>query len=456
MMRWVFRGLLYLSLGMLSCLNPRAGQGQALIDGTVATVGTRMILYSDVEMEMLRMRLQGQSTEQVKPCKVLEDLLVHHLLLDQADLDSVRSFDDEAAQEVEQRISFFLQQTGSEAELERQYGKSIKELKREMQGMMAQQRRAQFVRQEIIKNVKVTPSQVKEFYQQVPVDSLPLVPESYIYRQLVLKPVESEEADFLVRERLLELRERILKGERFATLAVAYSEDRNSAVRGGEMGFLPKESFVKPFADAAFSLQEGQVSQIVKTEFGYHIIQMIGRRGDMVNVRHILMKPTYSSEIIQQTILRADSIAGLTKGEDITFENICSKYSDDTETKNNGGLAVNPQMGGVKLTRETMMPVDYFSLQKLQEGSISSAFESRDSKGNVVVKVVQLVRRIDSHRMNLDDDYPEIMALAKQHRESEVFERWLRGKRANIYLRLEPIYSQCDFTRSFWLSAGAN
>lgn len=435
---------------LLALLFPFIAAGQVLVDGTVATVGTRVVLHSDIEQELLRLRLQGTTEAESDPCHVLEDLLVHYLFLDQADLDSVADFRTEADQEVDHRISMFLQQVGSEAELERQYGRSMREIRREMSDLLAGQRRAQAVRQSIVKDIKVTPSQVEKYYAGRPEDSLELVAEKYIYRQLVLKPVASAEADYHVRERLLELRERIIQGERFSTLAMAYSEDRSSAVRGGEMGFLPKESLVKPFADAAWALQEGQVSPIVKTEFGYHIIQMIERKGDLANLRHILLKPAFTAEHIQATIERLDSIRGLILHDTFTFEQACRMYSDDEHSSMSGGYAVNPRAGGIEFRREEMLPVDYFALQRLQPGQVSEPFESRDLKGDVVVKIVQLERAIPAHRLNLEMDYAALQQLARADLENKKIERWLAGKRASLYIRLEPEYRGCKFRYPFW------
>jgi len=240
-------------------------------------------------MELMRMRMQGVPVNANSRCEVLESLLLKNVLLDQADLDSVVVKSSEVDAEVDRRIQYFLQQVGGETELVKQYGKPIREIRAELATMLTDQRRAERVRASVVGDVKVTPSQVKNFYAHVVPDSLPLMPESFIYRQLVMQPVSSDNATYEVKERLLALRQRILQGERFATLAMAYSEDRASAARGGEMGYMPKESFVKPFADAAFALQDGQVSQIVETEYGFHIIQMIGKKGKTANVRHILL-----------------------------------------------------------------------------------------------------------------------------------------------------------------------
>lgn len=441
--------LLVLFLCVLGGLRVEGVVGQQ-IDGTVAMVGTRPILLSDVEMELMRMRMQGEAVGSQSRCEVLESLLLKNLLLDQADMDSVMVSESEVSGEVDRRIQFFIHQVGSEEELVRQYGKPVREIREELSTMLAEQRRMERVRASVVGDVKVTPSQVKEFYARVSKDSLPMMPEAYIYRQLVMAPLSSEKATFEVKERLLGLRQRILNGERFSTLAMAYSEDRASAARGGEMGYMPRESFVKPFADAAFALQDGQVSQIVETEYGYHIIQMIGKKGKTANVRHILLKPHYTSSMIQATVERLDSIRGAVLNDSLTFEEACYRYSTDKETRLSGGLSINPLHGGVKLDKESMVPTDYYEVRALEPNGMSMPFESRDLRGNVVVKVVQLVRRVPMHRATIEEDYDVIQDLAKREKEKQLFENWLAKKEQSLYVSIDSQFSGCTFERDYW------
>lgn len=423
-----------------------------LLDGTIANVGTRQLLYSDVEMEMVRARMQNAEAQKNTTCGVLEGLLVHYMLLDQADLDSIPLQSLDNSQEIEQRLSHYIQQAGSEDALEKQYGRTIAEIRQEMSQLVGEQRRSEQVRGKIIEKVLVTPSEVKQYFAALPSDSLQLIPEQFIYRQLVLSPIEAAEAEFQVKEKLLNLRERILKGERFSTLAVAYSEDRGSSIKGGEMGYMPREGFVKSFADAAFALNDGQVSPIVKTEYGYHLIQMIGKKGKLANVRHILLRPSYSSEILSRTVKRLDSIKALIGADSLTFEDACLKYSDDKDTRLNGGFAVNPQTGGTTLDKETMMPVDYYAIKELKVGEMSAPFESRDRLGNVVIKVIRLERVIPSHKMNLNEDYALVQSMAKQQKEREVFDDWVEKKQSNMYIWLDSRYADCPFKYTFWKS----
>lgn len=420
------------------------------IDGTVAMVGTRAVLLSDVEMELMRQRMQGAPLTARSRCEVLESLLLKNMLLDQADIDSVVVSENEVSGEVDRRIQYFIQQVGSEDELVRQYGKPVREIRAELTTMLTEQRRTERVRTSVVGDVKVAPSQVKRFYERVPQDSLPMMPEAYVYRQLVMSPLSSEMATYDVKERLLGLRQRILNGERFSTLAMAYSEDRASAARGGEMGYMPRESFVKPFADAAFALQDGQVSQIVETEYGYHIIQMIGKKGKTANVRHILLKPHYTATMIQATVDRLDSIRNAVLEDSLTFEQACYRYSTDKETRLNGGVSINPMHGGVKLDKESMVPTDYYEVRTLKPNGISRPFESRDVRGNVVVKVVQLVRRVPMHRATLEEDYDVVQGLAKQEKERQLFENWLAKKEQSLYVSIDSQFSDCTFTRDYW------
>jgi len=435
----------------ISACQQLLGQAPAPIDGTIATIGLQTIYRSDVEMELMRARLQpNPEAKQPNECTVLEGYLINALLLDQATLDSIKVSENEVQSEVEQRLNAFIRQVGDEKALEKQYGRSMREIRRELLNLAIEQRKAQRVRSNIVGKVHLTPSEVREFFKALPADSIPVVSERYSYRQLCLLPLASETAKFEVRERLLALRERILKGESFATLAVAYSEDRASAIKGGEMGYLPKESFVKPFADAASALHDGQVSQIVETEYGYHIIQLIGRKGDLIDVRHILLKPNYTPDMLQTTTQRLDSMRTLILQDSITFEAACASWSNDHDTRRNGGLVPNPYRGGSLLDRESMIPIDYYELKKLQPGEISMPFESRDLKGNVMIKIIKLERIDPSHKMNLDLDYAEIQELAKRVKEQKLFDDWLERKQQSIFISIAPHYKSCDFHYPFW------
>ncbi|MDX9847105.1 MAG: peptidylprolyl isomerase, partial [Tenuifilaceae bacterium] len=241
------------------------------------------------------------------------------------------------------------------------------------------------------------------------------------------------------------------KGERFATLAVAYSEDRASATRGGELGFRAREELVKAFADVAFNLRDGQVSQIVETEYGFHIIQMIERRNDQVNVRHILMKPSFTTTQLAQAQSKLDSIANLIKTDSLTFNRAAQMFSEDQKTRFGGGLMINPQTNTSLFEREHFAPADFYVIRNLKPNHISDPFESRDEHANVVYKIAMITRIIPQHKANLDDDYAIIQMMAKSKKQQEVFLNWVKSKVKTTYVRIDPSYQNCTFDMDGWV-----
>jgi len=284
-------------------------------------------------------------------CEVLENLMTQKILLNQSRIDSVFPSESQVESQLEQRLSYFSNQLGSQKAVENYFKKSIYEIKADLKESLREQIQTQQMQSKITEKITITPSEVKSFYKSLPSDSLPMINLQYVIEQVVKYPPEASQAKFEVKQKLLALRQRILDGEKFSSLAILYSEDPGSARRGGELGFRSRGELVKPFADVAFNLKEGQVSQIVESEYGYHIIQLIEKKDDKVNVRHILMKPTFSPEDeikVQQTL---DSIATAVRQDSITFEKAARKYSDDKKTNLNGGVMVNPQTGSVRFER---------------------------------------------------------------------------------------------------------
>jgi peptidyl-prolyl cis-trans isomerase SurA len=424
---------------------------QHVIDQVLAVVGNEKILLSDIEQEELRMKMQGYKPEGDVKCQVLEDLLINKLLLHQAQIDSIPVSEMHVDGEMERRLRFFVGQVGSEAALEKYFNKSIFQIKDDLRKAIREAQLTQQMQEKIVSNIIVTPSEVKKFFKTIPSDSLPIIPEQYEFRQIVLYPPASAEAKFLVREQLLELRERILKGERFTTLAVAYSEDRASAARGGELGFRSREELVKSFADVAFNLKDGQVSQIVETEYGFHIIQMIERRGDQVNVRHILMKTSFPQSMLTKTQTRLDSIANLIRNDSITFIQAAQQFSEDEKTRLSGGLVINSQKGVSLFEKEHLQPSDFYAIRNLKQGEVSAAFESRDLHANVIYKVILLTRVVPQHKANLNDDYATVQQIAKGQKQQEEFLRWINEKVKKTYVRIDPSFSNCEFEMKGWI-----
>ncbi len=429
---------------------PLAAQ-DGLIDKVMAVVGREMILYSDVEAEVMMMRIQGVVSDKNIKCEVFENLLLQKLLLAQARIDSLKADEGMVDEQIERRIRHFLTQLGGEKATEEYFKKPMFKLRQDMREQVREQILTQLMQQKLMKDLPVSPADVDRFYKRAPKDSLPVIPDQYVIRQIVINP-PAVDAKFEVKERLLSLRERILNGEKFSTLAILYSEDPGSAKRGGELGLMAAQDFLPEFADAAMALKPGQVSQIVETEYGFHIIQLINKEGnDMFNARHILLKPKYDSEKRQVSFNKLDSIADLVRKDSLTFSKAALYYSQDVKTNLNGGLVVNEQSMSSRFEKDQLDPAAYNVLRNMKPGEISAPFESADRKGNTQYKIIKLESLIPSHTANLEDDYNIIQSMTKQERQSANFEDWIARKQAYTYVRIDPMYGNCDFKYKGWI-----
>lgn len=426
-------------------------KSQDVIDQVIAVVSGERVLLSDIEQEVMRMRMQGATESEYDRCNILEQILIQKLLLTQAKIDSLTVNDASVEMEIDRRLRYFINQIGSEKALENYFKKPLYEIKDDLRELISEQQLTQQMRQKIIDKVKITPSEVKSFYKKIPSDSLPQIPELYELQQIMIFPPSTAEAKYQVREKLLEIRERVLKGERFSTLAVAYSEDRASAIKGGELGLRSRDELVKAFADVAFNLKEGQVSQIVETEYGFHILQMIESKDDKVNVRHILMKPQYSSDMMSQAISRLDSISNLIKSDSITFERAAMRFSEDKKSNLNGGLVINPYTNTSFFEKDHLQPADYYVIKELKVGDMSAPFESRDEHANVVFKMLKLKKVVKAHKANIKDDYDIIQNMAKQNMENEILEDWLTKKQKTTFIRIDKSFRSCNFESKGWI-----
>ncbi len=440
----------YILLFLLVSALPLSAQ-DGLIDKVVAVVGGEMILNSDVESEVMMMRVQGVVSDKNLRCEVFENLLLQKLLLAQARIDSLKADDGMVDEQIERRVRMILAQLGGEKAAEDYFKKPMFKLKQDWREPMREQILTQLMQQQLMKDAPISPSDVSRFYKKTNKDSLPIIPDQYVIRQIVITP-SATDARFEVREQLLSLRERILNGEKFNTLAVLYSEDDASARRGGELGLMSAQDFVPAFADAAISLKPGQVSQIVETEYGFHIVQLISKEGnDMFNARHILLKPKYDADQRQNAFTKLDSIADLVRKDSLTFDKAAIYYSMDAKTNLNGGLVVNEQTMTPRFEKDQLNPIDYNVLRNMKPGDISHPFEAADNKGNTQYKIIKLDVLIPSHTANLEEDYSVIQTEAKQARQMENFEKWIARQQAATYLRIDPLFSNCEFQRKGWI-----
>ncbi|MDR2814214.1 MAG: peptidylprolyl isomerase [Prevotellaceae bacterium] len=437
---------------LMLCFTFSAVTGQQnVLDKVLAVVGNEALLESDVELELMQLRAQGQLADDETRCYIFEQLLLQKLLLAQAKLDSLKENDMAVTQEVEQNIRRISAQLGGTQEVERYFGKPLFQLKEEWTAQMRERNLTQQMQMNIVSTVLTTPRDVEMFYKSQAADSFPMIPDQYVIQQIARYPPSGSEARFQVREQLLKLRERIMNGEKFQALAVMYSEDQSSARRGGELGMRAREEFVKPFADAAFALKPGQVSQIVETEFGFHIIQMSEKRDEMASLRHILIRPKFSAETQQEASRLLDSVAKLIRADSISFEQGVVRYSEDKNTRLSGGYVINPQTLATRFEKDQLIPNDYYVLRDMKAGAISAPFESKDNSGNDIFKIIKFKEFIPSHRANFEQDYMVIHDIAKNKKQQATFDAWIAKQVQSAYIFIEPDMRSCKFSREGWV-----
>jgi len=426
-------------------------QEKVLIDHIIANVGSDIIKDSEVENQYIQMKQQGLLTPSVTKCSILEDLLYQEILVDQAKVDSIEVSDKEIEDEINRRISYLSEQIGSIEKLEKYYNKTVFELKTEWRYLIKDQLLAQRMEGSLLNSIEVTPSDVRQFYSESPKDSLPIINTQYEILQIEVAPPISKEEEKELKASLNELRERVLKGESFSKLATLYSDDPGSSQKGGSLGFMSKAELVPEFANVAFKLKPGEVSRIVKTDFGYHIIEMIERKGDKVHVKHILKSQKVNTITLSKAKARADSIYDLLAKDSISFKNAAYRFSDDEDTRNNGGRYMNPYTGSSKFEANQIDPGTVDVIKKLTVGDISTPFLSNNLQGKQVYKIIKLVAKTESHKASLKDDYSTLKDLALEHKKNKKLEDWIKNKQASTYILIGDKYSGCPFRHVGWV-----
>lgn len=425
-----------------------------LIDKTVAVVGGEMILLSQVEEEVGMLQFQGHYSDKNLRCHVLEQMMISKLFLAQAKVDSLTVNQNMVEANLENRVNTVLTQLGGEAKVESYFGKSLYELKEDWREIITEQSLTQDMQSKVsASSPEMTPSQIKEFYNKISKDSLPIISTQYQFSQIVKYP-DTDRAKQEIRERLLEFRERILKGESFAMLATFYSEDPGSATRGGELGMASKSIFWPQFSDAAMALKEGQVSSIVETPDGFHIIQMIKKDGDMFNARHILLKPKYTAEDREKAFEELNKVKKEIEVDSLSFYFAARIHSEDKYTRTNGGLVVDPNTGSTFFDKDLLKPNDYIVLKDMKEGDVSAPFESLDNEGrngNTIYKIVKLNKIIPSHVATFDDDFSVIQNLSQNIQAQNAIDKFLQEKISSTYIVIDPLFHGCDFERKGWV-----
>ncbi len=424
-----------------------------LIDKTIALIGNEIITISQLESEVQMMMAQGMVSDRNMRCEILENMLSQKLLLNQAKIDSLVVNSENVEAELTNRINNVMASLGGEKALEDYFKKPVHKLKSEWRDILSEQSLTQQMQQKVMQSAgEMTPSDVEKFYKKVDKDSLPIISTQYKISQIVLYPTK-EQAAMLVKERLLEFRNRIINGERFSTLATLYSQDPGSAARGGELRMAPKNIYWPAFTDAAVALKPGQISQIVETPDGFHIIQMIEKDGDMFNARHILLKPEYTSNDRNKAFKTLDSLKHKMAVDSITFEMAARFYSQDPKSAINGGQMSDENTGSLFFEKDQLKPADYAVLKDMKEGDISAPFESVDNegRGNTIYKIIRLDKIIPSHVANIKEDFSIIQNIANNQKQVEAIDAFIAEKQKNTLIIIDDMFKKCDFEREGWV-----
>ena len=452
------KNILLTAAAMLLSLTLSAQKYQnGLVDKTVATVGGETILLSDLEAEVQQMRASGAGSDRDMRCEILENIMEAKLFLMQARVDSLTVNNDMVAGNLTQRIDWFRTQLGGDEEMEKYFGKPLFKLRQEWRKTLEEQSLTEQERYNVASKIsEVTPFDVQEYIKKTDPQDLPVVPVKYQLSQICIYP-DREAAAVVVREKLLSLRERIMNGEKFSTLARIYSEDPGSARRGGELGMASKSIFWPAFSDAALALRPGVISQIVETPDGFHIIEVIEKKGDMFNARHILIKPQYTVQDREKAFHTLDSLKTQIEAGEIEFPLAARFYSEDPATRTNGGQMADPSTGSAYFEMDQLKPADYAAIKDLKEGEISAPVESADNEGylqgrqgNLVYKIVRVDKILPAHTATFENDYTQILEQVTALKQQEAVDKFLEGKIKGTYIVIDPLFSQCEFTRDVW------
>lgn len=427
--------------------------GGGVIDKTVAVIGNEAIMISDIEEQVQMMRAQGMSSDRNLRCEVLEQMMESKLFLMQARIDSLTVNQDMVASEMSSRLDQVRTSLGGDEEVEKYFGKPLYRLRQEWTEALQDQNLTQQEQSQVASNIpELTPYDVKQYLDTVDKEDLPIVPIKYRLSQICVYP-DREAANLAVKEKLLSLRERIIAGEKFSTLARIYSEDPGSARKGGELGMASKSIFWPAFSDAAMALKPGVISQIVETPDGFHIIEVLEKKGDMFNARHILIKPQYTVADREKAFRKLDSLKTEITNEAVTFPLAARFYSEDTATRTNGGQMADPQTGSSYFEIDQLKPQDYAAIKDLKEGEISDPVESLDNEGrsgNTVYKIIKVDKIVPAHPATFENDYNQILAQVRQGKQIEAINKFLDKKIKETYIIIDPMYRECSFTRDVW------
>lgn len=422
-----------------------------VIDEVVWVVGDEAILKSDVESERLNAQYEGRKFDGDPYCIIPEQLAVQKLFLHQAAIDSIEVSEQEVIGQVERRTNWLIEQVGgSKEKLEEYYNKTSTQIREMLRENIRDGLTVQKMQQHIVGEIKITPAEVRRYFKDLPQDSIPFVPTQVEVQIVTLEPKIPLEEVERVKKTLRDYTDGINSGKMsFATYARFYSEDPGTARRGGELGFMGKGELVPEYANVAFNLQDpNKVSKIVETEFGFHIIQLIEKRGDRINTRHILLKPKVEEKDLEAALVRLDSIADDIRNQKFTFDDAATYISQDKDTKNNHGLMANKNTGTARFEMQDLAQVSQEvakMVENMNVGEISRAFTMINDKGKEVCAIVKLKSRINGHKATISEDYQRLKAIVMEKRSEDKLEKWIKEKQKHTYVRINEKWQKCDF-----------
>ncbi len=428
-------------------------QDEKIIDGIIAVVGDKILLKSELENQIASIKSQGIVMDNKTKCEIFEELLYQKLMLHQAEVDSITVTEAQVDGEMNRRLNYFIAQIGSEKKLELYYKKPIQEIKDELKEVVREQLIGQSMQSKITADVKVTPKEVKEYFVNIPEDSIPMINSEIQFAQILINAKQSNSAREIAKDRLIGIRERILKGEQFSTLAILYSEDEGSAKKGGELGFMGRADLVPEFSAALFKLKNSTtVSEIIETQYGFHIIQLIERRGQKVNGRHILIKIKDDETEILAAKNLADSVFKLISTDTLTFGQLAMKYSGDDKTKKSDGLMVNPQTGTSIFEIDQVDPQIFYIVDKMKAGEISNPVPAESYDGKKGYRIIKLISKTEKHKATFETDYAKIQEAALASKNNDATDTWINSKLASTYLKIDDEFKDCVFQNN-WVNS---
>lgn len=438
--------LLAISAGILISLSSIAQEGKGIvIDKIIAKVDDYIILKSELERAYLDFLSQGQARGSNAKCQILQQLVVNKMLMAQSEIDSIFVLDAEVNSNLDRRMAVMAQQFGGEAEIEKAYGKSIEQIRSEIFDNIKEQLTIQKMQSELTAEMKVTPAEVKKFFKNIPQDSLPYFSTEVSVAQIVRDTKPGKIQKDKVRNLLLDIRSRIERGESFAELAKQYSQDPGSASRGGELGFFGRGELAPEYEATALSLEPGEISMPVETQFGIHLIQLQEKRGNTYKTRHILITPQPNQGDYAKAEAYLDSLRTMIVRDSITFEAAAKEYSDDQATSSAGGF-FQDETGALRVPAEQLDPNIFFTIDTMQIGKITKPLRFQQQDGTFGYRIIYFKNKIRPHQANLDDDYQKIAAAALARKKNQKISQWFEKARSNVFIEIDQEYDYCNLT----------